>query len=201
MARLARYTQSLFGSTAGSNQMSEFGSLAASIPARYSGSTITPAIIQTLGNYLEGWFGAVLGLNSPAIEDMNSLCYLFAFQLTYLMQLGVPEWDAGTTYYTGSLVQSAGISYVSIIDTNLNHAVTDTTKWFTPVQNGSLTPVTVPSTMTLPANEVLSWPMASIGSGITVTVPNGARLSSEGKIIVSGTGILISTGTGIIRAF
>lgn len=129
MSRLSRYTQLLFGSSAGTNQMAEFGSFAAGTPARYNGSTITPAIIQTLSQYLGGWLSAVVGANSPAIEDMNALCYLFAYQLAYLLQAGVPEWDSGTTYYTGDIVQSAGVCYVSLIDSNLNNAVTNTTDW------------------------------------------------------------------------
>src|SRR4051812_38133642 len=108
MSRLTRFTQLIFGSNASSAQMAQYGSFAAGTPATYSGTTITPALVQSLGNYLSGWFSAVLGQNSPAIEDMNSLCYLFAYQLSYLMQAGVPEWDAGTTYYTGDIVQILG---------------------------------------------------------------------------------------------
>lgn len=121
MSRLTRYTQKLFGSGASTNQIAEFGSLAASSPERFSGSTITPAIIQTLTNYSNGWFDAVIGQNSPALEDMNALDYLFAYQLSYLMQAGVAEWDSGTTYYTNQMVNYQGIVYVSQIDTNLNN--------------------------------------------------------------------------------
>ena len=77
MSRPARYTQQVFGSTAGANQMAQFGSLAAAAPLTYSGTTITPAIVQALSAYLNGWLSAVVGANSPAIEDMNSICYLF----------------------------------------------------------------------------------------------------------------------------
>ncbi len=130
MAKLSRFTQLLFGSTAGLNQMAEYGSFAASTPARYSGATITPAIIQTLSNYLQGWFAAVDGENAPTIEDMNSLCYLFAYQLCYLMQEGVPEWDSGTTYFIGSIVNDgSGNLYISQQNTNLNHAITDSAWW------------------------------------------------------------------------
>lgn len=201
MSRLSRFTQLIFGSTAGNNQIAEYGSLAASSPATYNGSTITPAIIQTLSNYLEGWFGAVIGQNSPAIEDMNALCYLYAFQLAYIFQAGIPEWDSGTIYYTGSLVQSAGVWYVSIIDTNLNHAVTDSTKWFTPTQPGVLSQNALPfsSGMTLPANESMMWPHLQIGNGQTFVVPNNANLIGVSAIVISGTGVLQATGSGVIR--
>lgn len=131
MSRLARFTQKIFGSSAGASDIAKFGSLAAGVPS----FTSDPGVIQSLGNYLQGWFGAVIGANSPAIEDMNAISYLFAFQLAYLMQMGTAEWDAGTTYYKGSLVNNGGgLVYVSLIDTNLNQALSDTTKW--KVMNG-----------------------------------------------------------------
>lgn len=201
MSRLSRFTQLIFGSAAGSNQIAEYGSLAASAPATYNGSTISPAIVQTLANYLEGWFGAVIGQNSPAIEDMNALCYLYAFQLAYIFQAGIPEWDSGTTYYTGSLVQSSGVWYVSLTDTNLNHAVTDSTRWFTPTQPGVLSPNALPfaSGMILPANQSMLWPNLQIGNGQTGVIPNNANLIGVTNITVSGTGILQATGSGVIR--
>lgn len=203
MARVTRYTQSIFGSTAGADEIAQYGSFAAGAPQTYSGSTITPAIVQSLGNYLSGWVSAVEGAYSPALQDMNALCYLFAYQLTYLLQAGIAEWDSGTTYYTGDIVQSSGTWYVSLTNTNLNNAVTDSTNWFAPTQAGIQTENTLPYTagMTLSSGNTLSWPMLTVGNGQTVTVPNGARLSSEGAIIVSGTGVVVATGTGVVRVF
>lgn len=126
MAKLTRYTQKVFGSSATTGQLKQFGSLAAGAPA----NAVTPADVQALSNYLTGWFGAVIGTNSPAIEDMNSLCYLYGYQLAYLMQQGVPEWDASTTYYVGSMAQDgAGKIYQSLQNTNLNNALTVTAFW------------------------------------------------------------------------
>jgi hypothetical protein len=201
MSALTRYTQQLFGSSAGSNQMAEYGSLAAGSPNRYNGTTITPAIIQTLSEYLEGWFGAVVGLNSPAIEDMNALCYLFSYQIAYLLERGIPEWDVGTTYFIGDIVQSAGVRYASITNTNVGNAVTDGANWFTATDPGTLTVNSLPFTagMTLPANKSLTWPNMEIGNGQTVVVPNSANLIGITQITVSGTGVLTATGSGIIR--
>lgn len=199
MARLARFKQLIFGSTAGAGEIAEFGSKAAGSPNTYSGSTATPTLIQALAEYLDGWSAAVLGSYSPAVEDMNALFFLLSYQLTYLFEEGIAEYDATTTYYTGSLVQSAGVSYVSLVDSNLGNALTDSTKWFTPVQNGALTPNALPTSMTLPANETMSWPNLQIGNGQTVTVPNSAYLLGFTDITVSGTGVLVATGTGIVR--
>jgi hypothetical protein len=110
--------------------MAQVGSLAASAPATYSGTTITPTIVQSLANYLSGWFGIVIGANSPAIEDMNSLFFLLTYQLSYLFGLGVPEWDSGTTYFIGSIVQDgSGNLYKSLTNTNLNNALSSSTNW------------------------------------------------------------------------
>lgn len=173
MSKILRKTQLVFGADAGLNQISQYGSLAAG-SAAYS---VDPAVIQALSNYLTGWFGAVVGGNSPAIEDMNALCYLFAYQLAYGFQAGVPEWDAGTTYYTGSMATSDGVIYVSLTDTNLNNAVTDATNWkswgFSRLVETSTTPYTITNT------DVLSVD-ATAGAKV-VNLPTGA--SSVGRII------------------
>lgn len=125
MAKITRKNAKIFGSSAGPNQIGKFGSLAAGSVAY----TTDPEVIQELSNYLTGWFGAVVGANSPAIEDMNALCYLFAYQIAYLMQTGVPEWNDETTYYIGSMVTDSSQIYVSLTDDNLNNPVSDTVNW------------------------------------------------------------------------
>lgn len=203
MARLARYTQNLFASTATTNQIAEFGSLAAGSPARYSGSTITPAIVQTLSNYLSGWFAAVEGAYSPAIEDENALDYLFSYQLSYMLQLGIPEWSSTTTYYAGSIVQDGiGTLYVSIQNTNLNNALTVGTFWAAPPLPGVIVPNAVPyaAGMTLVSGQSMTWAYMQIGSGQTVVVPSGASLIGITSIVLTGTAVLQATGTGVIRA-
>lgn len=126
MPKITRQNQKIFGDNAGLNQLAQFGSLAAGTPVFSS----NPETIQALGNYLTGWFGAIIGSNSPAIEDMNALFYLFAYQLSYLMQTGIPEWDDETTYYIGSLAtNSTGDIFKSKTDDNLNNVLTDLTNW------------------------------------------------------------------------
>lgn len=126
MAKLPRVLQKIFGSSAGPNQIAKFGSLQAGTPVY----TTDPLLIQGLSNYLGGWFSGVIGNNSPAIEDMNALFYLFSYQLAYIMQQGVPEWDATTTYYIGGIVNDGtGTLYRSLQNTNLNHATSDGAWW------------------------------------------------------------------------
>ena len=118
-SKIQRKLMRIFGKDSGLNQRSIFGSLASGLGA----FSTDPEVIQSNGNYLGGWFSSVLGGNSPAIEDMNSLHFLYAYQLAYLMQAGIAEWDVDTEYFTGSLVSSAGRVYESLIDNNLSNAV------------------------------------------------------------------------------
>lgn len=135
MAKITRKNMKVFGSSAGPTDIGKFGSLAAGSPTY----TTDPETIQALSNYLTGWLGAVVGGNSPAIQDMNALCYLFAYQLAYLMQTGVAEWNASTTYYIGSLVNDgAGRLYRSITDDNLNNALSSTSNWTPAYATGGL---------------------------------------------------------------
>lgn len=125
MARLSRVTQTIFASLAGLDQIAEFGSLAQGSPA----FTTDPAAAQT-ATFAAGWFSAVLGNNSPAMEDVNALFFVVTYQLAYLMQLGVPEWNSTTTYYIGSLVQDGtGKTYVSRTDSNTNNTLSSATNW------------------------------------------------------------------------
>lgn len=126
MAKIIRKNAKIFGDNAGVSERAVFGSLAAGAPA-FATDVET---IQSLANWIGGWFEAVQGANSPAIEDMNAFCYVMAYQIAYGMQTGVPEWDDATTYYIGSLVNNgSGVLYRSLTDDNLNNALTDVTNW------------------------------------------------------------------------
>lgn len=114
MSRLSRFTQYLFGSSASGSRIAVFGSLAAGSPTAYSGATVTPAEIQAeSASFASGWDSALIGNNSPAVQDQNALDYLTFYQLCYLYQQGVPEYDGSTQYYSNSIVMngSTGILY------------------------------------------------------------------------------------------
>lgn len=132
MAKITRVFQKIFGSTALAGELMKFGSTAAGAKVY----TADPAAIQSLANFQAGWFAAVVDDDCPVIEDMNALFFLTFYQLAYLLQQGVPEWNTDTTYFNGSLVQDGlGTLYRSLTDTNQGNALTDTTKWMTPGGN------------------------------------------------------------------
>lgn len=187
-AKVTRAIQKLFGSTGPTNQFGKFGSLAAAAPA----TSKDPAQIQSLSNYLQGWFGAVVGNNSPAIEDMNSLCYLFSYQLAYLLQQGIPEYDVAQEYFIGSYVTYNSKLYYSIQDNNINHLPTDASWWLEPPPLLSTETVTGDTTM-IPNK---SYKVNKSGSLCVMTLPATATvgdrieitgLSSNGWAIYNNT--------------
>ena len=126
MAKLSKVAQKLFGSGSGFHQIIKFGSTFAGSTAY----TTDIAEMMSLSNWLTGWYAAAIGGNAPTIQDMNACHTVFAYQLAYLMQAGVAEWDAVTPYYTGSLAQDgSGVIYTSLTDANVNNALTDTANW------------------------------------------------------------------------
>lgn len=189
-SKLTRYTALLFGSGAGTNQMAEFGSLAAGTPDRFNGSTITPTIIQSLSNFLNGWFDAVVDGNAIAMEDLNSICYLFAYQVAYLMQAGVAEYDASTEYFIGSLCSSGGLLFVSLTDNNIGNALTSSANWSS--QGGNFRTTT--------ANEVIGQNdsfirMNTTGGSFTETLPAVASTPLGKRFIIKNVGSAGNFGT------
>lgn len=118
MAKLSRVFQKLFGTDGTVSYFGKFGSKAASAPV----NTKDPATIQALQAFLDGWESAIISGSKPALEDMNSLFLLVFYQLAYLMQAGIPEYDSSTYYYTGSYCQVSGVIYQSLTDDNVGNA-------------------------------------------------------------------------------
>lgn len=125
MSKIARAYQKLFASTAGGTEVGKFGSLAAGSPAY----TTDPTVIQSLTAFLNGWYAAIIGNNSPPIQDMNALFFLAFRQIAYGLQQGIPEWDATTEYWIDGFCAVDGVIYKSLTDTNVGNAVTDTAHW------------------------------------------------------------------------
>jgi len=130
MAKLSRVLQKVFGSSGGSSEFGEIGSLAAGA-AVYSKDLDT---IQSLTQYLSGLFAITnSGAEPPRIQDINALYLLITSQLKYIFQAGVPEYIATEEYYIGSICQVAGVLYTSLTGTNgspnTGNDVSDTDNW------------------------------------------------------------------------
>lgn len=120
MAKIVRKTMVQFGLAGPVSSFGQFGSKEAGTPQ----TTKDPTVIQQLSAWSNGWQDAVVTANKAAyLEDMNGMCFVFSWQLGYLLQQGIPEWDASTTYYLNSVVQANnGQWFNSLQDNNLNNA-------------------------------------------------------------------------------
>lgn len=158
MAKLARKTLILFGNAGPNTDFAKFGSQQAGSPVK----TKDIATIQALAAWAQGWQDAVLAANNaPFLEDMNSLIYVHSYETAYILQEGIPEWDAGTTYFQNSIVKLAGTTQLfgSAIDNNLNNAPPPSNSdanwtWLNPPPQGPT-----------PAGGMIMWPGSVVPSG------------------------------------
>ncbi len=171
--KITRKAAKVFGQTAGFHQIGVVGSFAAGLPAW----STDPDVIQSLSNFLDGWFSCVDGMNSPAIEDMNALCYLFAYQLGYVLQQGIPEWNATTEYFIGSIVQDGDSLFQSLTDNNINQPRTSAANW--KAINSNIRTVTAAETATIYDDYIRLDPTA----GTFIETLPSAALTPLGKEI------------------
>lgn len=133
MTKIERKTQKIFAGNADTDELAVFGSM-------ISGTPVYNDDIEALQSeaYTEGWKAAVAANEAPFMEEMNAVQYGFSKQLAYLFQQGIPEWDAGTTYYLDSFCQVGGVIYKSKLDENINHSPGDDTEeiYWTPFKAG-----------------------------------------------------------------
>lgn len=160
MSKLTRKTAVIFASGAGGTDIEQFGSKVQTGVPNY---TTDPAVIQALSAWADGWSAALVSPNNSEYkQDRNAVDYVASYQIAYILEMGIPEWDSGTTYYTNSYVQNNGNVYRSLVDSNLNQ---------TPPASGATAywqTLYFITTGTLPTQTVLTS-----GSG-TYTPPAGA---------------------------
>lgn len=131
MSKISRQLLKLFGLNGSSDNFGQFGSKVAGSPL----TTKDVPTIQALDAWLNGLQNAVVSANkAPYLQDMNALFYVAFYQAAYGLQEGIPEWDANTTYYVGSIAKKSGTSelYMSNVDGNTGNALptrTDNFNW------------------------------------------------------------------------
>ncbi|WP_405316526.1 hypothetical protein [Faecalibacillus faecis] len=132
MTNLQRLTGKIFGETATATgddpQIGQFGS---ALNGTYVGTTDV-ATIQGLPAWSNGFIDSVTPNEQfPPLPEMTGFGKVLSYQTAYTLQKGVPEWDPGTTYYTGDFCKGIGEGklYVSKIDLNINNDLTDTNSW------------------------------------------------------------------------
>lgn len=129
MPKIQRKTQKIFCNSANSDQIAVFGSMSTGTPV-YSNDVEQ---LQSNEAYEVGWDAATLEDKAPFMEEMNGVQYGLTYQLAYNFQEGIPEYDAETTYYIGSIVKvledNKPVLYTSLTDENLGNSLTDGTNW------------------------------------------------------------------------
>lgn len=126
MARIDRKFQKIFAINALNN--GQFGS-------GQDGTKLLTNDIETLQAnvaYPLGWLSATIGAKLfPCLEEFQALGYMATYQIAYLFQEGIPEYNSGTTYYQKSLVRKSGTYelYGSITDNNTGNPLTDGANW------------------------------------------------------------------------
>jgi microcystin-dependent protein len=140
MAKLTRKTQKLFGENSAQDEMTSFGSPTLGTPT----FTRDLDIIQST-EFANGWFPTILdGAIRPYAEDMNGMFYLFTYQLKYLFEQGIPEYDAGTKYYTNSICKYGTDLYISLVDDNIGNNPISTTgywQWYAGINDPNALPI------------------------------------------------------------
>lgn len=135
MAKITRKTAKVFGATATPTGIDpEIGQFGSAKAGTYIG-TDDIDLIQSLPAWSKGWINAVTPTQQfPALPEMTGVHKVLSYQEAYLLQEGIAEYDAQTTYYTNSICKGLNSDnlislYKSLIDNNIGNSLTDTTKW------------------------------------------------------------------------
>ena len=159
MTTLTRVTAKLFGGSAPSDEIGQFGSAKAGTKL----NTSDVATIQALSAYSQGWGSAIISSrNFPPIEEVTGVLKTLSYQNCYLLQEGIPTYDANTEYSNTSIVKDVSGSelllYLSKVNGNIGNSLSNGTYW-TRVQFSGTTPIGAPIftlnfSATLPAGHI-----------------------------------------------
>jgi len=168
----------------------------------YSNSTGTtnsnPVVLDSSG-YADIWFDPTLSYK-VIVQDSNSVQQWSVDNISF--PVGISTWSANINYSQGSVVQDSsgfGLLYVSLINNNLNNALTSVSSWR--VIGGNVRTVSTNTTLLVTDDMIRS---NSTSGNLTHTLPSCAS-TPIGKVITVkdvGTGgnatTLKGSGTDVI---
>ena len=205
MSRLTKIKQPIFaGNTTDlDEQIAVFGSMKNSPVYTTNLSTLLASAA-----YVEGWQDSVVVGYGPFMEEMNGIQYGFSYQIAYLQQEGIPEWDGNTTYYQGSLAKvviTGGCQiYASKIDDNTGNLLSDTASWKLVLDTTETYAKTTDVSTAISSLLETLYPVGAVYVGTQTTCPMTSlmvgttwTLVSSGKALWTGTG---SNGNSTIDA-
>ena len=105
-----------------------FGSAQSGVPQL---STDVEALTEDDALWGAGWNGCIVSNEDliPPLEEMQTASYATSYQVNYLLEQGIPAWDAKTTYFIGSYVKEEGVLFYSLIDDNIGNELNDSSSW------------------------------------------------------------------------
>ena len=145
--KLARKAQTIFAYLCSDEQMCAFGT---PNPQLLGDPVFTKDVeeIQT-SIYERGWFPETLSGNiRPYAEDMNGLHYVHSYQLAYLLQAGIPEWNKDTPYYQNCICRVGATLYIALTTNNNSYPPDHSSDW---------TPFTTGADDYMPVGASLEW--------------------------------------------
>lgn len=130
MSKLERKNHKVFGINATETKVGQFGSANATTKI----NTKDVEKIQALDAWEQGWeAGAVGNKRYPTQQERTGVDYEHSYQIGYMLQEGIPEWNKDTTYNKGSIIKLVRdtkiVLYNSLQDNNKNNALTNTDYW------------------------------------------------------------------------
>lgn len=110
--KLERKSQTIFADLCPDEQMCAFGTPNAQVSPEPIYSKDVEEIQTSV--YENGWFPETLSGNiRPYAEDMNGLHYVHSYQLAYLLQQGIPEWNKDTPYFQNCICRVGSDLYIA----------------------------------------------------------------------------------------
>jgi hypothetical protein len=176
--KLTRQKYIPFGNTVNAaSEICEFGTPATGSPVY----TNVIATLQAGAAWLRGFAAETVANNRPFLEDFNCIEYVVGYMLGYIFQMGIPEYDAATTYFNYSICQYNGIIYQCINDgagAGISGFIpTNTTYWIVAINPGV--------NFNLSGNQFGAWTIISTGTVY--------QASTDGEVHFWG----ISGGNGV----
>lgn len=142
MTKYTRITGKVFGSSADPvgtdpNIGPEIGQFGSALAGTYNG-TADVATIQNLPAWQDGFISAVTpNTQFPPLPEMTGFGKVLSYQLCYLLQQGVAEYDSGTTYYEGNWVSYNKALYINKSNTGTTGVLPTNTTYWTKFTGGS----------------------------------------------------------------
>lgn len=140
MAKIQRKTQKIFAGNANGDQIAVFGTMKTGTPDWSSDVEELQSVA-----YSQGWSDAILNDKAPYLEEMNGVQYGLSYQIAYMLEAGIPEYDSNTEYNQTDIVREPGTYklYGSLQDEQSGHALTETSYWLPLLDLGNTVQVRV----------------------------------------------------------